>query len=97
MRRPSNESIEADEAKKALRLYGLTTVERGNWFLAIHPENTKANLFKGSDEFKNLDITLPIGRITGAESRKASFGNNTSLTSIQIPMTIIDELRGFAS
>jgi hypothetical protein len=97
MRRPSFNELSADIARNALRLYGLTLVERNGWFLAIHVENAMKNLFKGSDEFKNLDLTMPLERITGAEKKHASFGGNTSLSTIQIPMSVIDELRGSTS
>ncbi len=94
LRRPGNNELAADKAKNALRLHGLTVVERNGWFLAIHTQNAMKHLFKGSDEFKSLDITLPLERITGSEKKAACFGGSSSLRSIQIPMGEIDELRG---
>ena len=96
LRRPGNNELDANIAKNALRLHGLTVVERSGWFLAVHPENLTKHLLKGTEDFRNLDITMPLERLTGAEKKNACFGGNSSLTAIQIPMGLIDQLRGIS-
>jgi hypothetical protein len=99
LRRPSSigNNLDESEAKDLLRLHGLTTVfnkDIGGWRLAVKPDSVTKNLLKG-DEYKGMDITLPLERIPGAESKKTNFGGNSSLAAIQIPMSVIDELRGY--
>jgi hypothetical protein len=96
LRRPDCNSLDAEKAKNALRLHGLTVVYSTDWFLAMHAENVTKHLLRGAEEYRNLDITMPLERLAGAVKKKATFGGNSSLASIQIPMTLVDELRGIA-
>ena len=96
MLRPSDKKLTREEAKNKLRLLGVTTVYRDqNWYLALRTEEVQRHLLKGVDQFKGVDISLPLTRLAGAESKKTTYGNNTSFAALQIPMTLIDELRGY--
>ena len=99
LRRPSinGNEINAKDALNALRLHGLTVVQSKEWYLAIKPDQATTHLLKASDKFKNMDISLPLERIHQERviRKNAAFGKNSSLVSIQIPMDIIDLLRGY--
>lgn len=99
MRRPSLNNLDTDNAKNALRLHGLTVVaptKENGWYFAIRPEQVTKELLKG-EEFKGIDISLPLERITGADNKKANFGGNSSLAAIRIPMSVIDDCRGYCN
>lgn len=75
-------------ALQALRLYGLSVVNRGTWYLAIDPIQLRRKLFKFNEDFKDLDISGPLERLTGAVKRKTSWGSGSGSkpTCIQVPI-----------
>lgn len=54
-------------ALKALRLNGLSVVNRSGLFIAFLPELIRKSLFKADDDFKDLDISAPLERVPGAQ------------------------------
>lgn len=67
-------SLTPQDAQKALRLHGISTVYRERWFVALHPPSIRKFLFKGDDDYKDLDISAPLERITGAARKKTAWG-----------------------
>lgn len=85
---PVDISINKKNALQALRLYGLSVVDRKTWFLAIDPTQIRRKLFKFNDDFKDLDISGPLERLTGAVKKKTSWGSGsgTKPMCIQVPI-----------
>ena len=79
--------LNAEQAKSAIRLNGLSVVDSGTWYVAFHPPSIRKSLLKGDEDFKDLDISAPLERITGAKRKRTAWGKGSRKEwCIQVPI-----------
>lgn len=90
---PGEFNATQDQAHDILRLHGLRIVEskKGTKNLALRTDMVSSEILKGDDDFKGLDLTEPLRRIPGAETKRTSWGkgSGTKPYAVQVPIECV--------